>query len=31
MDEIIRFMLYQSRGDRGIVGRVSVFWLWWCG
>ena len=30
MDEIIGFGLYQSCGDRGSVGRVSVFWLRWC-
>ena len=23
--------LYQSSGDRGSVGHVSVFWLRWCG
>ena len=23
--------IYQSCGDRGSVGRVSVFWLRWCG
>ena len=27
MDERIGFGLYQSCGDRGSVGRVSVFWL----
>ena len=27
----IGFGLYQSSGDRGSVGHVSVFWLWWCG
>ena len=31
MDEIIGFVLYQSCGNRGSVGRVSVFWLWRCG
>ena len=31
MDEIIGFGLYQSCGDRGRVGHVSVFWLRWCG
>ena len=31
MDEIIGFGLYQSCGDRGSVGHVSVFWLRWCG
>ena len=31
MDEIIGFGLYQSSGDRGSVGHVSVFWLRWCG
>ena len=31
MDEIIWFGLYQSCGDRGSVGRVSVLWLRWCG
>ena len=30
MDEKIGFGLYQSCGNRGNVGRVSVFWLWWC-
>ena len=25
------FGLYQSCGDRGSVGHVSVFWLRWCG
>ena len=30
MDEIIGFGLYQSCGDRGSVGHVSVFWLRWC-
>ena len=25
------FGLYQSSGDRGSVGHVSVFWLRWCG
>ena len=30
MDEIIGFRLYQSCGDRGSVGRVSVCWLRWC-
>ena len=24
-------VLYQSSGDRGSVGHVSVFWLRWCG
>ena len=31
MNERIGFGLYQSRGNRGSVGRVSVFWLLWCG
>ena len=31
MDERIGFELYQSRGDRVSVGRVSVFWLRWFG
>ena len=31
MDERIGFGLYQSCGDRGSVGHVSVFWLRWCG
>ena len=30
VDEIIGFGLYQSCGDRGNVGLVSVFWLRWC-
>ena len=30
MDERIWFGLYQSSGDRGSVGHVSVFWLRWC-
>ena len=30
MDERIGFGLYQSSGDRGSVGHVSVFWLRWC-
>ena len=30
-DERIGFGLYQSCGNRGSVGRVSVFWLLWCG
>ena len=30
MDKRIGFGLYQSCGDRGSVGRVSVFWLLWC-
>ena len=25
------FGLYQSCGDMGSVGHVSVFWLRWCG
>ena len=29
MDERIGFGLYQSCGDRGSVGHVSVFWWWW--
>ena len=29
--ERIGFGLYQSCGDRGSVGHVSVFWLRWCG
>ena len=29
--ERIGFGLYQSCGDRGSVGLVSVFWLRWCG
>ena len=31
MDERIGFGLYQSCGDMGSVGHVSVFWLQWCG
>ena len=31
MDERIGFGLYQSCGDRGSAGYVSVFWLWWGG
>ena len=31
VDERIGFGLYQSCGNRGSVGRVSVFWLQWCG
>ena len=31
VDERIGFGLYQSSGDRGSVGHVSVFWLRWCG
>ena len=31
MNERIEFGLYQSCGNRGSVGRVSVFWLRWCG
>ena len=31
MDERIGFGLYQSCGNRGSVGRVSVLWLCWCG
>ena len=30
VDERIGFGLYQSCGDRGSVGHVSVFWLRWC-
>ena len=31
MDKIIGFGLYQSCGDRGSVGRVSVLrWCGWC-
>ena len=30
MDERFGFGLYQSCGNRGSVGRVSVFWLRWC-
>ena len=30
-DERIGFGLYQSCGDKGSVGHVSVFWLRWCG
>ena len=29
VDEKIGFGLYQSCGNRGSVGRVSVFWLRW--
>ena len=29
--ERIGFRLYQSWRNRGKVGYVSVFWLWWCG
>ena len=31
VDERFRFGLYQSCGDRGSVGHVSVFWLRWRG
>ena len=31
VDERIGFRLYRSCGDRESVGRVSVFWLQWCG
>ena len=31
MDERIGFELYQSSGNRGSDGRVSVFGLQWCG
>ena len=31
VDERIGFVLYQSCGDRGSVGHVSVFWLRLCG
>ena len=31
VDERIGFGLYQSCGDRGSAGHVSVFWLRWCG
>ena len=31
MDERIEFGLYQSGGNRWSVGRMSVFWLRWCG
>ena len=31
MDEIIGFGLYQSWGEGGSVGHVSLFWLQWCG
>ena len=31
VDERIGYGLYQSCGNRGSVGRVSVFWLQWCG
>ena len=31
MDERIGFVFYQSYVNRGSVGRVSVFWLQWCG
>ena len=31
MDDRIGSGLYQSCGNRGSVGRVSVFWLRWCG
>ena len=30
VDEGIGFGVYQSCGNRGSVGRVSVFWLRWC-
>ena len=30
VDERIGFVLYQSYGDSESVGRVSVFWFWWC-
>ena len=30
-DERIGFGIYKSGGNRGSVGRVSVFWLRWCG
>ena len=31
VDERMGFGLYQSYGNRGSVGHVSVFWLRWCG
>ena len=31
LDERIRFGIYLSCGTRVSVGRVSVFWLQWCG
>ena len=31
VNERIGFGLYQSCGNRGSVGRGSVFWLRWCG
>ena len=31
MDERIGFGRYQSCMNRGSVGRVSLFWLWWYG
>ena len=31
MNSGIRFGPNQSCGNRGSVGRVSVFWLRWCG
>ena len=31
MDERFGFGLYQSCGNKGSFGRVSVFGLWWCG
>ena len=31
VDESIGFGLYQSCVNRGSIGRVSVFWLRWCG
>ena len=31
MNERIGLGFYQSCGNRGSVGRVSVFWLRWCG
>ena len=31
MDKRIGFWLYQSCGNQGIVGRVSVLVLRWCG
>ena len=30
VEERIGFGLYQSSGNRGSVGHVSVFWLRWC-
>ena len=31
MGERIGFGLYKLCRNRGSMGRMSVFWLWWCG